>query len=550
MDAHVGHIHYFNKMGVGDSINDFREIDETLVWNGTKKGWEFKFHSFNPFLPEYADGWVEFRDLFEGKDQTIRYKAVCSHIKGRLVLTHDIGLVNEGLLNCVIYDNAFGIGFDYILYFSRSSLKKVVRIRDGYKGTSDLDFKFQVEFPIGKDIFRSVDKETLQEGYKLLLSGDKDLDTIKQTLIGNNLGDGKEWFTYLRSFKVWDSAEIPKTEPINVKLSIESKKVYLTKHIPASFLISSVGDVFTDTTTSYYSGSGDGYTYVNGGTVWSTTVDGNGEGASYNDSTLLYNAAICDDYSTYRWFHAFWPIDTSGITTANTVTDAKMYIYVGADLSQYDLKWSVVVTNQASTSALAVTDHQLWTKISISNETATTALTNSAMNYWTLSDLTKVIRNGYTKLGIASESAISGTAPGPRNSSKQCAFQSKFSEATGSNDPYLSVTYEPASTGVTVTPDALALTSVINDGTISTVRHITTILSVQSLTSSQPEFTVTLPKNITVVTTVQSLTTSQPNITVYPLAETTTASSVIYMANRDRIAIKLNDSGTVYLELD
>jgi hypothetical protein len=49
---------------------------------------------------------------------------------------------------------------------------------------------------------------------------------------------------------------------------------------------------------------------------------------------------------------------------------------------------------------------------------------------------------------------------------------------------------------------ALALTSVINDCTISAVRNITT------------------------------------------------ASKVIFIANRDRIAIKLNDSGTVYLELD
>jgi hypothetical protein len=81
------------------------------------------------------------------------------------------------------------------------------------------------------------------------------------------------------------------------------------------------------------------------------------------------------------------------------------------------------------------------------------------------------------------------------------------------------------STSVTITPDALALTSVVNDGTISTVRNITTILSVQSLTSSVPTPTI--------------------NTTI-----TTTANNVIYMANRDRIAIKLNDSGTVYLELD
>lgn len=80
-------------------------------------------------------------------------------------------------------------------------------------------------------------------------------------------------------------------------------------------------------------------------------------------------------------------------------------------------------------------------------------------------------------------------------------------------------------TSVTITPDALALTSVVNDGTISTVRNITTILLVQTLTSSVPTPTINTTIN-------------------------TTANNVIYMANRDRIAIKLNDSGTVYWELD
>lgn len=517
MDAHVGHIHYFNKLGVGDSIDDFREIDETLSWNDKKKGWEFKYHSFNPFLPEYADGWVEFRDLFDGKDQTIRYKAVCSHIKGRLVNPEDINF-KETQVNCVIYDDAFGVGFDYILYFTRSTLKKVVRVRDGFKGTSDLSFKFEVEFPNGKDIIRTKSKE--KAGYILDVGKSKAFDTAKQTLVGKELSDGKEWFTYIKSFKVWDSKEIPPhQETIIVDYTVEQGKRYLTKHITADFLKKSVGDVFTDTTTSYYSGAGDGWTLVNSGTVWSTTVDGNAEGADYTNSSLQYNYAICDDYSTYRWYHGFYPINTAGITTDNTVTDAKMYLYVGNDLSQYNFEWSIVVTNQASTSQLVVSDHPLWTKTAISNAIATTSLTNTAMNYWTISDLTKVIRNGYTKFGIASGPAISGTAPGPKNSSKQCAFQSYGSEASGSNDPYLSVTYAPAATSVTVTPDALVATSVINDGTISTVRNISTLLSVQSLTSSQPAFTVALPQNITVITTVQSLTASQPTCTVYPLGE-------------------------------
>ena len=82
MDAHVGHIHYFNKLGVGDGEKRFREINWTLQWDEKRRGWYFEFHNFHPFIPEYSDEWVEFRDLFEDKDQTIKYKAICSRIKG------------------------------------------------------------------------------------------------------------------------------------------------------------------------------------------------------------------------------------------------------------------------------------------------------------------------------------------------------------------------------------------------------------------------------------------------------------------------------------
>ena len=74
-EAHVGHIHYFNKLGIGDGEKRFREIDWTLTFDEIKKGWGFQYHSFQPFLPEYADGWIEFRDLYQDKDQIIRYKA-------------------------------------------------------------------------------------------------------------------------------------------------------------------------------------------------------------------------------------------------------------------------------------------------------------------------------------------------------------------------------------------------------------------------------------------------------------------------------------------
>lgn len=103
-------------------------------------------------------------------------------------------------------------------------------------------------------------------------------------------------------------------------------------------------------------------------------------------------------------------------------------------------------------------------------------------------------------------------------------------------------------TSVTITPDALTATSVINDVTISTVRNITTQLSEQTLTSSQPTPTVISDSNTTVTLEELTLTASQPACTVYP--PTSTVSSVIFIANREKIAIKLSSNGKVYWELD
>ena len=61
---YVDDIYYDNKLGVGDGELGFRQIDNTLTWDEVRRGWIFKFHNYQPFLPEYADEWFEYRDLF------------------------------------------------------------------------------------------------------------------------------------------------------------------------------------------------------------------------------------------------------------------------------------------------------------------------------------------------------------------------------------------------------------------------------------------------------------------------------------------------------
>ncbi len=465
MHAHAGHIHYFDKL---DSKR-FREIDWTLNWNDIKKGWYFNYHSFRPFLPEYADDWVEFRDLFEDKDQTIKYKAVASHVRGRLVQPKDIGLENETSLNCVIYDDAFGKGFDYILYFTRSSLKKVIRVRDGFKPKTDINFVFEVDFPrdkIGKElkIIRALNKED-KNVYELTLASLKEFDTNKQTLIGNDKKDGKEWFTYLRGFKVWDSGGIEQNvETIKVDYFIKDGKKYLRKKLTKAFLDKSVGDVFTDTITDYYSGAGDGYvrtgaTYPAGS--WDAAHDATyGEYVDYNAITVPVYAGFNNNNQGTIW-RGFVPIDTSALPDNAIISSCSLFIYVTGtrddDNDGYDYI-NVVQTDQPSNTSLTVDDYN---NCGATNN-PTTGAGNKDITNISISAYTELIFNstgiswinltGYTKLGIRTGHDIEDV---PLNVGYPKYDNVTFySSNNGSNEPYLEVTYTAGATTYTVTTQA------------------------------------------------------------------------------------------------
>ena len=96
-------IYYDNKLGVGDGELGFRKIDSTLVWDEVRRGWTFEFHNYRPFLPEYADEWFEYRDLYKTKDQTTRFRPVCEHVQGVLVESIP-GLTDQ---DAVVYEDAF-----------------------------------------------------------------------------------------------------------------------------------------------------------------------------------------------------------------------------------------------------------------------------------------------------------------------------------------------------------------------------------------------------------------------------------------------------------
>lgn len=279
---YAGDIYYDNKLGVGDGERGFRKISNELVWDEANRGWTFLFHNYQPFLPEFADDWFSYRDLYQTKDQITRFRPVCDHVQGVLVPNID-GLTDQ---NAVVYADAFGQGIDLIIKFTFRKMVKVVRVRDGFKPDADLTFDFEIELPQGKEIVVDSEKAAI----------------------------GEDKPTYIEVARAWDSGvpsentgmkcELTPVEFVNVKNGLVLRKTILQ-----SFFKGSVGDVYTDATFSY---SEDKDTFY--GTSFTTGGDPNGQ--------ELWYGGWGDHY------YAFIEWDLSTAPTGGNIKSAKVAFYV------------------------------------------------------------------------------------------------------------------------------------------------------------------------------------------------------------------------------
>ena len=302
----AGDVYYNNKLGVGDGVQGFRGIENKLVWNEQKRGWEFFYHNYNPFIPEYADQQFTYRDLFQGKDQTSGFRPVANHVQGRLVERLD-GVTEQ---NAVIYDDAFGEGIDLIIAFTYKKMLKIVRIREAYKPTEAISFDFELTFPnLGAYVADSAKGQLTAVDW----GGATKSDT-REVLFGNDQKDGRDWYTRLGSFRAWDSGVRgentgQKVEITPVSFLMANGKHVLRKTITQAFLASSVGDVFTDATVNYFE---DKDTYY--GTAFTT-------GGAPNHVNLAVGGWGDTYYSYLEW-------DLTGSPTVDQVSDVKASIKV------------------------------------------------------------------------------------------------------------------------------------------------------------------------------------------------------------------------------
>lgn len=416
---HTGHINY------KDDSNVLRKIDWTL--EPVIGGWTFTKHSFHPFLPSFADGVAQFRDKFEGKDQTVTYKALAAHVAG--APASDPNNPRFGASG-VKYDNAFGVGKDLWYYFTRSRMVKTVSMENPNLATEDAVFEWEVTLP--KNPQGQVEMKDLRDA---AINADLDIDLRAKGAVhvGESIG------TYLRAVEAWDSAGT--NLPVQASIIHRDGKLILRKVVPLASLKQAIGTLYTDTDTSYYAGAGDGSTdnnkFVSDG--WAAVHDATAS-TGVQETTSFVTVGIYRDASNLYLRRVFFPIDTSGITDTDTINAAVFFVKVGIKAGSIVPNYGIVQTTQASTSGLVVEDYDQCGAVTNPTEGATRiSFTDEAWNSWTLNATGRgwIDKTGFTKLGLRVDYDMDNTGdPGANNHRYQ--YEVQMSE--GILDAYLTVT--------------------------------------------------------------------------------------------------------------
>jgi len=476
MNAHVGHIHY-KKNGV------FEEIDNHLT--EVANGWEMKKASYHAFLPKYADEWFEFRNLYkEETDFTTKFRPVVNHVEGILTNTGEYANVEVVYLN-VLPD------IDMIVQTGKNSLRREFRINKNPGKKLEIPIEIETDKDIDYIPYELTDvkaskcnnirkecKDKQIEEQRLAESGYSPDCLIRKRLQNEQLAKMQElenerrkvWdkkksvettlrlkfkngnhFTQIHRPFVWDSSNLSETGKVivseKIKFRLESKNNVLRfiKLVPKKFLDKAIYPVFTDDSTNYYSGAGDGYCFAyTEGDQWNATHDATS--ATAYPTATNGNATECrGTEGVYTIGRGFFPFDTSGLSDEAVISEAIMYVCCKSPTSVYTGVVTVVQTTQAATDTLTAEDFDQCGAVDNPTEgtdSPSSSQTNNSYYAITLNATGRgwISKTGFTKLGQREKNHdCADSAPGNSNT---CRLQQAFSEyADTSSDPYLSITY-------------------------------------------------------------------------------------------------------------
>ena len=335
----------------------------------------------------------------------------------------------------VTYPNALGNSIDLEITTLPTSVRKeaVIKSKEALGSLSGKEF-YEIPFKVTLDSDLTITDEngtTLTENEPLTTNG--------QVTLTNKKGVK----TYFWAPMAVDNNGRPVS--IDIRYELKNDGIYLTKLLPVEWLEKASYPVTTDTVTSYYAGSGDGYLWYTAN-PWDTAHD-----ATSGNSNTTWTTAFVQSDKHYAWSNeseisrAALPIDTSELPDDAEISSAKLKINIHSrndnDDDGNDFIRVVQTTTASSTSLTGEDFDQIG---AVDNPTAgatdkdiTGISSSGGWEEFTLNStgLGWINKTGYTKLGLREGHDVVDEMP------NLYADGIRFYTANGSYPPYLEVTY-------------------------------------------------------------------------------------------------------------
>ena len=423
--CHIGHLHFPD----GPLKNGLlKDINTTLRYNAISKVYQMVDASYEAEIGLYGD--VRFYNV----DHSIEFRLPNPNKVQPVPSDNVWGKLGKGL----IWRNIIQDGGHQIVEARNGSLAKIFRFEK--KPLSNV-IEFQV---VGS------------QGLKFFDGANEKVPAFVQTKKQFNFKGASNRLSWIRQPRAWNHRH--ESVDVELRFRLQDGKVLCQKIIPQSFIDKTFTEsgawLETDTTTSFYAGTGDGL--LNASNAYQIFAD-----IRVNTTHRTASLLGTDDYTfgffsadagnPDKYYHLYrygCSIDTSGIPDTDEISEATFYMYVinnyaglGAD------EGSLVNFMPATPNSFVAEDFsQFGTTEQASNRFpisgATGVYKSVTLNATGRGNISKT---GWTNLGIRSEWDRSGTFGGTWVADSSATLHMRFADYTGTDsDPYLSVTYTSA----------------------------------------------------------------------------------------------------------
>jgi len=420
-ECHIGRLHYRDgalKNGA------FHDINTNLEFNASTGVYSVRKASYEAEMT--LDGAVTYHNV----DHSLQFR-LPNPYNVQPVATNDVWGKAGKAGKALIWNNLIQDGGHQIVYARNDSLAKVFHFD---KKPLSNQIQFNLLPSANLKFFDGVSEFNISQRAR--------------TIVGQQATfykSGKAFTSWIRRPRAWNH----RGESVDVELtfSMVAMQMKCTKTIPQDFIDKTFteagGWLETDTTISFYAGSGDGWfgrfvaqeswASIRGG---AQTQDGLGASTGYGYDIEVGTSN--DLFTVIR--RSYFPIDTSSLGMGVGIESAVFSWYIYG----YAANWGYfpISLDHCSGAGYAISNYDLVRQapdIAWATLIAGTGYVGFQLNSTGLENINKI---GITQFGTLASADIDNAPPSaPANS--YCLPRAYYSEQGGSYTPYLSVVYSP-----------------------------------------------------------------------------------------------------------